>query len=122
NGQFLGVRDEKEITNKKPIEYYNHYLMDFIRDEHMIPVENKFEMDDRITNDYHLMKEIYEDTLGEVPLSYMIMHANSMYGSMNPLVTRVNDREIRNLFKIHFNLQGTAFNSGGDEIYNLSRL
>lgn len=122
NGNPLGIIDENEIPEKTKLEYYNHYLMDFIRDEFMIPYENRNKMEKRIRNEYSIMNEIYQSTLGFTPRAYAIMHANSLYQDMNNLVEEVNDREIRATFQMHFNLEGNAYNGKETDHYNLSRL
>jgi hypothetical protein len=68
------------------------------------------------------MRDVYMDALGFVPQVYMIMHANAMYEGMNPLVAQVNDKNIRQLFKIHFNREGNAYNDKDSSLYNLTRL
>ena len=122
NGKFLGVIDESEISDKSHFEYYNHYLMDYIRDAHMIPIETRAEMEERIAEDYRLMEELYARALGEVPRLYMIMHANALYAGMNERVAAVNDAQIRRLFRIHFNREGRAFNGRDEDIHNLTRV
>ncbi|MCM3786244.1 polysaccharide deacetylase family protein [Neobacillus mesonae] len=121
-GRFIGARDESELPDKSEIEYYNHYLMDFIRDKNMIPVEDREQMESRIKNDYDLMQNIYTDSLGYVPGVYMIMHANALGEGMNRLVTNANEENIRELFNIHFNREGTSLNTLQDSIYNLNRV
>ncbi|MGE7843456.1 polysaccharide deacetylase family protein [Lysinibacillus sp. NPDC093712] len=121
-GQSLGVINENDVPNKTTIEYYNHFLMDFIRNQYMIPSETRQEMEMRIQNDYKLMNDIYEEKLGEVPMTYAIMHANSLYNNMDPLVESVNDKEIKNTFRMHFNLELGAYNDNDADLYNLSRL
>lgn len=122
DGRFVGVRDESELTRRTTLAYYNHYLMDFIRDEHMIPIENRGEMEARITADYDAMHDIYTETLGYVPDVYMIMHANALNQGMHPLVSNINDINIKKRFNMHFNREGWAFNSADTDIYNLTRL
>lgn len=121
-GRFVGVRDENEMTAKGDVAYYNHYLMDFIRDANMIPVEDRTQMEARIRHDYQEMNEVYTKTLGFVPQVYMIMHANTLYNGMNRLVSDVNDTNIRQLFAMHFNREGTAYNTSKDSLYDLTRL
>lgn len=121
-GQSLGVIDENNVPNKTTIEYYNHYLMDFIRNQYMIPSETRQEMEKRIQKDYELMEDIYEEELGEVPKAYAIMHANSLYNNMDSLVERANNKEIKDKFKMHFNLELGAYNDADANLYNLSRL
>lgn len=122
DGQFIGMKDENELPTKNHVEYYNHYLMDFLRDSDMIPVEDRSHMEARITHDYQQMKDIYTSQLGFVPQVYMIMHANTLYQGMNRLVSDVNDANIRQLFAMHFNREGNAYNSSEDSLYNLSRV
>lgn len=121
-GQSLGMIDENNIPNKTTIEYYNHYLMDFIRNQYMIPSETRQEMEARIKKDYKLMQEIYQQEFGEVPKAYAIMHANSLYNNMDPLVQSVNDEEIKDKFRMHFNLELSAYNDKDSDLYNLNRL
>ncbi|MEF2965306.1 polysaccharide deacetylase family protein [Paenibacillus sp. M1] len=121
-GRFLGQKAEKELTDKSQIEYYNHYLMDFIRDENMIPLEDRDEMEARIKGDYDAMQDIYTETLGYVPSVYMIMHANALGEGMNRLVTEANNDNIGKLFRIHFNREGKALNSPDESILDLTRV
>ncbi|MFB9277293.1 polysaccharide deacetylase family protein [Cohnella cellulosilytica] len=121
-GRFVGMKDESELRNKMKIDYYNHYLMDFLRDEEMIPTETRSEMEARITEDYRLMEEIYTAQLGFVPNVYMIMHANALGQGMNRLVTAANEAEIKRIFKMHFNRDGVAFNGKNGDLYDLTRV
>lgn len=121
-GQSLGVIDENDVPDKMMIEYYNHYLMDFLRDEYMIPTETRVEMEKRITTDYELMHDIYTETLEEMPKAYAIMHANALYNNMDTLVANANDQQIKKLYKMHFNRELDAYNEANADIYNLSRL
>lgn len=121
-GQSLGMIDENDVPNKTTIEYYNHYLMDFIRNQYMIPSETRMEMEARIKKDYKLMHDIYKEKLGEVPRAYAIMHANSLYNNMEPLVQSVNDQQIKENFSMHFNREQGAYNNADADLYNLSRL
>ncbi|MEJ8545255.1 polysaccharide deacetylase family protein [Brevibacillus borstelensis] len=121
-GRYIGMKDENELPSKENVEFYNHYLMDFIRDENMIPVENRTEMEKRINHDYKAMKDIYNSSLGFVPQVYMIMHANVLYEGMNPLVSNANSENIKQLFKMHFNREGIAFNDSKRSLYDLTRV
>lgn len=122
DGAYDGIKDEVEVTDKNQIAYYNHYLMDFIRDWNMIPVETRDQMQSRISADYDAMYDGYTEALGEMPGTYMIMHANALYGTMNPLVSMINDRRIREIFELHFNREGTAYNAQSADRYNLTRI
>lgn len=122
NGRFIGMKDENELTNKEHIEYYNHFLMDFIRDENMIPAENRTEMETRIHSDYESMKDIYASKLGFVPQVYMIMHANALNNGMNPLVAHANSTNIEQMFSIHFNREGEALNTSAGDVLDLTRV
>lgn len=85
-GKLIGVKEENEFKDRANTSYYTHYLMDFIRDESLVPAEHRDEMEARINADYKSMKEIYNKTLGFVPNVYMIMHANILYNGMNRLL------------------------------------
>lgn len=121
-GNYIGVRDENELRNKEHMEYYNHYLMDFIRDENMVPIENRAAMEKRIEEDYRLMREIYTEKLGFVPEVYMIMHANALHGAANRLISNANDEQIKDTFNIHFNLEGNMYNKKDENLINLTRV
>ncbi|WP_315117268.1 polysaccharide deacetylase family protein [uncultured Clostridium sp.] len=121
---FLNIlnQDQFNMVAKYIEEDYNHYLMDFIRDKNGIPVENRAGMEKRIMWDYAQMRDIYSKEIGKVPSAYMIMHANGLYGDASPLVTNVNNEEIKKAFKLHFNNEGESFNGKEEDIYNLTRL
>lgn len=121
-GRFIGVKDEGELPDKTKVGYYNHYLMDFIRDNNMIPIEDRAKMEERIHSDYKQMREIYSNQLGFVPGVYMIMHANTLYDGMNRLVSNANDTNIKELFRMHFNREGNAFNDSQSNLYDLTRV
>lgn len=121
-GRFIGMKDESQSIDRANLEYYNHYLMDFIRDENMIPVENRAEMETRINKDYKLMKDIYTDTLGYVPDVYMIMHANALNQGMNRLVSDANNTNIERVFKMNFNREGIVYNTMDESLYDLTRV
>ncbi|XCA84116.1 polysaccharide deacetylase family protein [Exiguobacterium mexicanum] len=121
-GEHLGVIPENDVPDKTEIEYYNHYLMDYLRDEYLISTESKREMEERITDDYARMQSIYEESFGFVPKSYAIMHANSLYNNMNEYVEAINDQNIRETFGIHFNRDRNAFNDQDSDAYDLTRI
>lgn len=121
-GKLIGVKEENEFKDRANTSYYTHYLMDFIRDENLVPAEHRDEMEARINADYKSMKEIYNKTLGFVPNVYMIMHANIMYNGMNRLVENVNDQNIKAMFGMHFNREGLSLNKSSDSLYNLTRV
>lgn len=120
--EFIGQVNQEDVTDTTTLAYYNHYLMDYLRDEKMLPIETKHEMEQRIQKDYQLMKEVYTEALGEVPQVYMIMHANTMYQSMSQYVEAANEKEMKQLFALHFNRDQLAINTKKDSIYNLTRL
>ncbi|ANY71978.1 polysaccharide deacetylase [Paenibacillus ihbetae] len=122
DGRYMGVKDEKDLTDKSNVEYYNHYLMDFIRDENMIPIEDRAEMEARIGADYAAMRDVYSNKLGYVPGAYMIMHANALGEGMNELVDKANTEQIRQTFKMNFSREGTAMNDKQGDLYNLTRV
>lgn len=122
NGHYLGKIAEKNVTDKTKIEYYNHFLMDYLRDEYMIPKETNEEMDIRLTNEYTKMKKLYTQDGGALPKAYAIMHSNAMYNMMDDSVEKVNERNIQHLFSLHFNTNHQSYNGAEQNIYNLNRL
>ncbi|WP_053374155.1 polysaccharide deacetylase family protein [Paenibacillus sp. FJAT-27812] len=121
-GKLIGVKDENEFKDRENASYYTHYLMDFIRDENLVPTENRKQMEARINADYKSMNDIYKRTLGFVPNVYMIMHANYLYGGMNRLVENVNADNIKSMFGMHFNREGFSFNDSDESLYDLTRV
>ena len=101
---------------------YNHYLMDYIRDEDRLPTESTQEMESRITQDYRSMEEIYTQELGQVPGLYCLMHANSGRFGNTQSVSRVNGRNIQALFRMNFNRDGYSLNSRESSVYDLTRI
>lgn len=101
---------------------YNHYLMDYIRDEDRLPTESTQEMESRITQDYRSMEEIYTQELGQVPGLYCLMHANSGRFGNTQSVSLVNGRNIQALFRMNFNRDGYSLNSRESSVYDLTRI
>lgn len=121
-GAYLGEIPENEVPDKTQIEYYNHYLMDYLRDEFMIPKESRREMEERIKTYYELMKDVYTKYFPEMPKAYAIMHANSLYHNMHESVEAVNDKKIKETFLLHFNQDQKAYNDQHADRFNLNRL
>lgn len=117
----LNDKDNDGKYDKNELEY-NHYLMDYLRDENGLALESKKEMQERITWDYEEMHSIYEEELGSLPETYMIMHANSLYGNMNDAVEEVNLENIYKYFDVLFNREGSCYNTKEDSLYNLTRM
>ena len=101
---------------------YNHYLMDFLRDENRLRTESVSEMEERIAWDYEKMDEIYRDELGYVPGLYILMHSNTGAFGNDPLVSMKNAEMMEKYFSMNFNRQGTCLNMRDSSIYDLSRL
>ncbi|GMQ61975.1 polysaccharide deacetylase family protein [Vallitalea maricola] len=101
---------------------YNHYLMDYIRDEYGIPKESFKEMKKRVEYDYNCMKEIYIKELGKVPAMYVLMHSNTGQFGTNSKTSAVNEKEIYDLFAINFNREGHSLNTSDNSVYDLTRM
>ena len=100
---------------------YNHYLMDYVRDEYGIPIEGFDEMESRISYDYKKVNEIYTNSIGNIPGMYALMHSNTGKFATNDRVSTVNENWIYELFDMNFNREGNSQNLDGT-IYNLSRM
>ena len=120
---FLGQMDSIGFRrNRDNISRYNHYLMDFIRNEENSILESPQEMERRITRDYELLRKTYTEYLGKVPELYAIMHANTnQYGS-NELVSEINYHEIEKTFSMNFNRIGGCYNDRNSSVYDLTYL
>lgn len=132
--EFINVFDREEnfLGELTSIEFselqdtidrdYNHYLMDYIRDEDSVPLESYDEMKARILNDYKKLSEIYNNDLGGVPELYAIMHSNTGQFGTNNRVSDVNEEWINKLFAMNFNREGFSLNTKESFICDLTRL
>lgn len=101
---------------------YNHYLMDYIRDEHNYPLESYTVMKNRLDYDYTRLRDIYTNELGYVPQTYILMHSNTGSFGNNDKVAAVNKYWIEKLFKMNFNREGYCKNVRSSSIYDLTRM
>ena len=131
---YINVFDRwnRYLGNMNPLVYshltgvlgrsYNHYLMDYIRDEKDFPVESYLVMKERISNDYTMLRDIYIADLGSVPEPYTLMHANTGQFGNNKDVSAINEQWIRKLFKLNFNREGDCRNIRNSSVYDLTRM
>ena len=113
--EFVEVR--KELNRK-----YNHYLMDYIRDEYGVPKETYQQMKNRIITDYQLLEKSYSEGINYVPQLHVLMHANTeMYGN-NQRVSDVNEEMIKDMFSMNFNREGFSVNNEECDLYDLTRM
>jgi hypothetical protein len=101
---------------------YNHFLMDYVRDEQGFPKESYLMMKQRIENDYERLEEVYKKELGYVPQAHVLMHSNTGAFGNNTSVSAVNEKWIKNLFAMNFNREGYAKNVAASSIYDLTRI
>lgn len=114
--------DEYSQLNKYIGRNYDHYLMDFIRDKDNIPKENFNEMKERIKADYELMKEVYDNELGELPKVYALMHSNTGQFGTSKNSSGINEELIEKYFIMNFNREGYSLNRRESSIYDLTRM
>jgi hypothetical protein len=101
---------------------YNHYLMDYIRDEYKIPTESYEEMKQRIDSDYEALFKVYTKEISQVPKLYALMHSNTEKFGTNDKVSEINSKWIKELFNMNFNREGYSLNSVDSSIYDLTRI
>lgn len=101
---------------------YNHYLMDYIRDENNIPKETYSEMNNRIDYDYEKLYEVYNKELGEIPQLYALMHSNTGSFGTNEKVSYINEMWINELFSMNLNREGSSLNTKESSVYDLTRI
>ncbi|MBP3452477.1 MAG: hypothetical protein J6M20_02040 [Clostridia bacterium] len=101
---------------------YNHYLMDFLRDEDRLRQESEEAMRERIEWDYQQMDHIYSSELGYTPELYVLMHSNTGAFGYDPLSSAINQEMITQTFGMNFNRQGSCYNNLQASIYDLTRL
>lgn len=90
--RFLGSLNTLEYAHIQPYlgRKYNHYLMDYVRDEYGIPRESYEQMKERINFDYDEMDRIYTQELGKLPQLYVLMHSNTGMFGENEKVSAAN--------------------------------
>ena len=105
DGNYLGnfTPDDFSEIRSKVRRDYNHYLMDYIRDEDDIPSESYGEMKNRIAYDYNKIIDIYTEELGGIPKVYTLMHSNTTQFATNDRVSEINEEWIKKLFEMNFN-------------------
>lgn len=123
-GNFFGNLNSSEYLKVSSWLWrdYNHYLMDFIRDEDRLRLENETELRKRIKADYDMMATTYASKLGRVPGLYLLMHSNTGAFGTDPIASNANREGITTHFAMNFNRQGTCLNTLKSSIYDLSRL
>ncbi len=121
---FVGKinQDQYNEISKYMEDDYNHYLMDFIRDEDRISVETREQMEERLVWDYNKINELYTKNIGYVPGAYVIMHANGLDNDSNELVRTVNFREAKKLFDFMFTREGECLSGKNDDLFTLTRM
>lgn len=124
NTNFLGRLDSVEFSKAAPTirRDYNHYLMDYIRDENGIPMETREEMNKRIDYDYETLTKIYNNEIGYVPQLYVLMHSNTGKFGTNDKTSEINGKLIKELFSMNFNREGYSLNLPNISIYDLTRI
>lgn len=122
--KYLGELTSLEFSevSKEIRRNYNHYLMDYIRDENNVPKENYNEMRERISYDYEKLYEIYNKELGNVPSLYVLMHSNTNQFGTNEKVSDINEMWINEIFDMNFNREGFSLNKRSNSIYDLTRI
>lgn len=122
--RFLGNLDTLEYAHVRPYlgRNYNHYLMDYVRDEYGIPRESYGQMKRRIDFDYDEVERIYEEEMGALPGLYVLMHSNTGMFGENDKVSAVNQDRIFDLFDMNFNREGYALNTRESSLYDLTRM
>lgn len=121
---YLGYLNSDEFNNVSSIlnRDYDHYLMDYIRDEDRIPMETYGEMATRIKGDYDAMEYLYEKHMGEVPSFYTLMHSNTGQFGTHANTSEINEENIRAIFSMNMNREGYSLNTLESSIYDLTRM
>lgn len=122
--RFLGDLSTLEYAHVQPYlgRNYDHYLMDYIRDEYGIPRESLGQMKARIDFDYDEMERIYTEEVGGLPRMYALMHANTGMFGENERVSAVNQARIFDMFDMNFNREGYVLNTWDASLYDLTRM
>ncbi len=123
-GNYYGHLNSNEFIsiNQYLKRDYNHYLMDFLRNEDRIREESVDEMKERIQADYEMMQQNYIDNIGYLPQLYTLMHSNTGAFGTDPLVSNENRTYITSMFSMNFNREGSCMNSLSSSVYDLTRM
>ncbi|CUH97629.1 putative membrane protein [Propionispora sp. 2/2-37] len=123
-GNYLGKLDPLEHAGIAPYlgRKYNHYLMDYIRDEYGVPKESYGKMKERISYDYERLRDIYTQSIGYVPGLHVLMHSNTGSFGNNDRVSAINEYWIKKLFAVNVNREGFSFNKRNSSVYDLTRM
>ncbi len=123
-GYYLGELNSLEFSMMAPYlnRKYDHYLMDYLRDEQGVPKESHEEMKARIDRDYRLMESIYREELGKLPAFYALMHSNTGQFGTNEKASQVNAEHIYRLFAMNLNREGSSHNDRSNSLYDLTRM
>ena len=121
---YLGDLNPLQFSSVAPFvkHKYNHYLMDYIRDEHGIPRESYEGMKARISYDYETLRDRYKSSLGYIPALHVLMHANTGSFGNHDKVSAVNGYWIKELFRMNFNREGFCLNQRNSSLYDLTRM
>jgi hypothetical protein len=101
---------------------YDHYLMDYIRDQHGVPMEELSQMQKRIAYDYTESGKLYKNAIGRVPGMYILMHSNTGKFGTNEAASIENEKWISEMYRMNFNREGSSSNSKASSIYDLTRI
>lgn len=124
DGKYLGELSPTEFSAAydRIEDDYDHYLMDFIRDEYKIPKETYAQMKNRIVQDYLLLEKVYKEEFGAVPKVHVLMHSNTGQFGTNDRASEINEEYITKYFAMNFNREGYSFNDKETDIYDLTRI
>ena len=121
---FFGHLNSDEFKAVSPYvdNDYNHYLMDFFRDEDRINAESLDEMQKRVADDYQSMEYVYNKYFGNIPGMYTIMHSNTGRFGTDPYVSSANEELIKGLYTLNVNREGNCMNARDISVYDLTRI
>lgn len=124
HGNYLDELTTDEYVHISPYmqRRYDHYLMDYLRDEYGVPMETAQQMRNRIAVDYALMQLVYEEKIGDVPGMYAIMHANTGQYATNTTASQENERWLTDMFSMNFNRDLLCLNGADTNLYDLTRM
>lgn len=124
HNNYLGELSPVEHARVAPYlsRKYNHYLMDYVRDEHFVPKESYTNMKKRVSYDYEALRDSYTNAIGYVPKLYTLMHSNTGSFGNNDKVSAVNEYWMKQLFAFNFNREGYCFNRRNSSLFDLTRM
>lgn len=99
-----------------------YYLADYKRNPDGTIAETPEQFQERARADYDNCDAILNKILGHQPLARIFMPANTLGGSSDPVITKINRELMKNHYRVAFTKEGQGFNYRWSDPHELTRL